>query len=319
MDSSPGLAAEIITQFIEAGVYSKRDFKCKKGMYRFRCSHYVGLMGIVCLLFVLGTTYSAITDASQRGAAIFVSVLFAVPSIPTLLLYLVAKVWLGEDKLVTRNLIGIKKTIYWRDITETYQSRDGGEFIVRAGKKKVWLYTFFKGSCIIESVVEEKTRENPHNIKSRNEYEKFVREDGTVILRGRKLYAVIGIAILLCTIGCIFLSVEGQWIAKAVVVALFAILGTWILLFYLMLRLYMDAEKVTYRNTFGITKKIRWVDFKHAYNEKNLGQPCITLKSKDNRIIRLYKGYLDGYEHIHRFIRQFHPGEKHKPKNHKRK
>jgi hypothetical protein len=76
----------------------------------------------------------------------------------------------------------------------------------------------------------------------------------------------------------------------------------------------MDAEKVAYRNLFGITREIRWQDLKVVRSEDFMRMACVTFTSKDKRKIRIYSGYLDGYEHIGKFARQFNPKKKRKRK-----
>jgi len=291
------------------------DYKCKNDTLIFKAYKFFGIVGFVGMLFVMGIVVVAITDSSQLGAKLFLIFFFSLPGVPLVLLYLVARVYLDEDKLVYRNPIGIKRTILWKDVTEIYSSPRNNGIVVCTGKRKLKLGDHFKGCYVIEEVIKEKCWSTFNEVSyEKSGYQHFIREDGSVVLKGRKLYAVIGGAMLLVAVGCLFLPVEGPPSAKALLVALFAIPGILVLLCSFTLRLSMDTEKIAYRNLIGITRAIRWQDLKSVRSEAIGRKACTIFTGKNGQKIRLSPGYLDGYDHIGKFVRQFNPKKKRKRK-----
>ena len=110
----------------------------------------------------------------------------------------------------------------------------------------------------------------------------FAIDGDTVVFGVYRFIIAIGLVSVLIAAGAAFIpDITG----KIIMIALFGLLGIPLLLYGLFARLYVDAEKIVYRNPVGIEKQIYWRDITSVYTASMQGDVRVC---SDNTYIVVY-------------------------------
>lgn len=123
---------------------------------------------------------------------------------------------------------------------------------------------------------------------------------GTIVFRVSRFIGGLGLLSILIAVGVAFIPDQP---GKIVLMALFLMLGVPLFLYAVFAKLYLDDEKVTYRNPIGIKKHIQWQDVRAIYTASVQGDLLIC---SDNTTITVYSHY-KGFIYIYQLLTELVP------------
>lgn len=305
------------------------DYKEEDGVLIFRVSALIGAAGLVGILIMLAMFIIILADSSQLGAKLFLAALFGLLSLPLFLTYIVSRVYIDAESITLCNALGKKKSIPWDDLKAVYTASQQGDIKICSEKAEILIYSYFKGSCLIEALIDKFCPEafGINALLGSSVIPKSYRKkNGALVFRTNKVIAGTSVLFLLFVLFIAFLPPErfepmgdSRLAAKLAVIAFFAIPSLILLLYSFVRRVYIDSEKIKYRNIIGLKKEILWRDAKDCETVFNDLGECLKVNGPDKTII-IGKGF-SGYELIADIIYNYCP-ERHsrkKPRVRKKK
>lgn len=125
-------------------------------------------------------------------------------------------------------------------------------------------------------------------------------KNGVYYFRIHRSVGYIGIALLLIAACAVFMP---HWIIQIMWLAVFMPIGLPVLLFWLVPKISIDEEKITYRNRIGVKTQILWRDVMHAYATTTHGSFMVL---SQNRHL-LVSSYICCYPQIRHFVEHYCP------------
>jgi hypothetical protein len=127
-----------------------------------------------------------------------------------------------------------------------------------------------------------------------------VRSDGTAVFRMHTIVGIYGLIGMLGIAACTFIP---DTAAMLLMIAIIGLLFIPFFLYYLFARLYINDEKIAYRNPLGKRREIVWEDLNAAIRLGSIGD---ILLLGNRKAIRLYP-YFSGFSVIKEKLHQYRP------------
>ncbi len=246
------------------------DYRAVNGALEFRPGRSSLWAGLVCLLITAAMGVAALfLSRYDRMGVLVLGGLFSALGIPVLLFHFIERLWLDDKKLVRRNALGARRTIYLRDIQALRFLPQRGHLLIQTSAGTLKLSPDFDGLYIINSYLGEccALSEEAAFAGEPKDFRNFPNQEGYLVFKGKKGDAVIGLILVIFAIGVNILMLALGWkpwldgtgiVGIAGFTVFFIGMGVAFSLPYLRVRLYISAEKIVYRNVLGKLTTLRW-------------------------------------------------------------
>lgn len=304
---------------ISGGMGTLNDCREKNGTLIFRVSSFIGGAGLVGVLSMLAVFISAIADSSQLESKLILGAMIGLLSLPLFLSYIVSKVYIDNEKITLRNPLGIKKSILWDDLKVVYTASNMGDIRVCSEKKEILIYSYFKGSYLIEALIDKFCPESfrlSSLLGSAVIPRSYRKKNGALVFRTNKVIAGVGVLFLLFALFIIIYPLNYSMTDKLAISAFFGVPGLILFLYSFVRRVCIDPGRIEYRNMVGLKKDICWADVEDRGTFKNNDIVYFKVCSRE-KTIKISKTF-SGYELIKEIIFHYCPA-KHSSKKVKRK
>ena len=171
----------------------KNVFRLESGQLVFQAQRFVIIIGLISVLIAGGAAF--IPDIAGK---IILMALFGVLGIPLLLYGLFARMYADAEKIVYRNLVGIKKQIYWRDVKAVYVASMHGDIVICNDDTRIILYSYYRGcefiECLIEMFVPEAC--DTQSVLKVSKSKEIRNEKDTTVFRIQKWIGILCVSVL---------------------------------------------------------------------------------------------------------------------------
>ncbi len=133
----------------------------------------------------------------------------------------------------------------------------------------------------------------------------YRKKTGMLVFRAKAYAGAAGLFLLFVFVAMFLAKVEdpSKIAGRLFLGALFGSSGLYLLLFFIVSRVYISAERIAYRSAFGMIKSIAWDDFKAVYKASQEG--ALKVCSDDNEIT-IYS-HFKGLPLIRTLLEKFRP------------
>lgn len=294
--------SEILKEFVNKSnvqkALNKQQLRVQNDTLIFSIQKSIKYFGMVLIAGSLGMFL-----IQNIAISIILFLLLGAIGTPLLLIGLFAAIYLDNEKIVYRNPIGIRKTIYWKDVKSVYFTSFGNEMKICSDDVTILPNTFYKGAEYLDEIIRTLIPEafDKDSILAIRKTKEFSNKDGIIVFRIRKWLAGIAIFFMLFfwvpMIAAFILddsplSISFIWLALLWNVPLILII-----IYTFRTRLYFGNNEITLKNCFGRIKSFQWNEIE-AVNRDNID--CIKLYSNNRRL--KISGNFAGYGLIHKLI-----------------
>jgi hypothetical protein len=306
----PGQAAKVAISAIAAAAAGAKDYKKINGTTVFRMSKYMGRLGGFSVLAGAVFAVLAILNVPPHviGWIVF-ALLFGGLGLPLFIAYVVSRVYVDDESITLKNSFGKRKQVFWRDIRCAYDVGVQHDIKICCSSGSMKIGAYFSGFKHLIALMEEH-RPGVFAAETVMASPGVKTADGAAFKRGKAIGNV-GIFMVLLGAGPALIPSEGiaNAVSKVFLAAFFGGCGIYFLLSCYVSRVVLNAESITYRNAFGMTRSIRWEDIRYANIRREKGRDTrefIRVTGRDRTIIKIPADYC-GYGVIKGVIRQRHP------------
>lgn len=217
----------------------------------------IGTVSALMTLFNFSPTW-------RLGCLCF-AVLFGGLGLPIVLTLLIAQVRVDAEKLTCRNAIGISRSVYWPDIQCAYTTSIQGNIKICGKYGNLRIGSEYAGFNHLKALIEQ-AHPGAFSPESVLESKAFKVAEG--IAAFRQAMGIINVGIFMVLLGSIvFLPLPAadtieNLIAKILLFVGFGTWGFYFILDGLVSRVYLEPERLVYRNFYGGKIAIDWRDIR---------------------------------------------------------
>lgn len=226
--------------------------------------------------------------------------------VPYFLYYLFARIYISDEKIVYRNLAGRRREIAWKDLNAAVSVGVFGDHMLYGGGETIRLFPYFSGFPVVLDLIRQ-YRPEAFDPEYALAHASEFRQQGTRghVFRWFKGFRTAGLIII--WYGCVIMLMPtdyNQLGIKLALISVFLIIGLMFFLPCLTMRLYIDDEKIMYRNVFAVTKQAHWDDVSsyrsYRLDQGGFNRGCIQIFCRDKKIITISPGFVgrDMIEHL---------------------
>jgi hypothetical protein len=255
-----------IDSMVEIAAGSKH-YKTSKGTTRFRASRSVGGLGLFSIVLGLVFVFPAVfSTASYAIGWLILTALFGLLGLPLVVTAAVSKVWATPQGITYRNAVGASRSIRWEDIRYVYAYSMQGDIKLcgRYGNLKIGSY--FAGFNHLKSLIEQ-ARPGVFSAETVLASEDFRTSEGFAVFRQGMALTNVGIFLALLGAGAALLPTYDsmvQLLSKIALSGSFVLMGLYFMLDGLVSRVYLEPDRLVFRNFCGIRTAVDWQDIRKA-------------------------------------------------------
>lgn len=306
----PGKVAETAVKFIAASAAGAKDYKTTNGTTVFRMSKHMGRLGGFSSLAGAVFVLLALLNVPPHviGWIVF-ALLFGGLGLPLFIAYLVSRVYVDDESITLKKSFGKCRQVFWRDIRCAYDVGIQHDIKICCDSGGMKIGSYFSGFNHLKALMEEH-RPGMFAAETVMASPGIKTAQGAAFRRGKAIGNV-GIFMALLAVAVAAIPSEGiaNALSKVLLIAFFGGCGIYYLLSCYVSRVVLDAEGITYKNAFGMTRSIRWEDIRYANVRKEKGRDTreyISVTGRDRTIIKIRADYC-GYKVIKGVIKKRHP------------
>lgn len=166
------------------------------GIAVFRLHISVGVYGFIGTLATAACRFIPQTDA-----VLMILVITWPLFIPFLLHYLIAWLYIDDEKITYRNLLGFRREIAWKDLNAAVRIGITGDMMLCGGGRKVRLYPYFSGFSYVLEMMRKYRPEAFDEAYMLSHAADFKAVDGRITFRWLKQFRTLAIIIMLYGFG----------------------------------------------------------------------------------------------------------------------
>lgn len=274
----------------------------------FRVRRSIGVIGVILLFLAVVIFIIPVTVFHSNIAQLFLVALFVIPSIPILLIFLVTKVDIDNEKVNYRNMLGKRRSIFWRDVACVDKLSPQGAVVICSQNTTIRLNSYIEQFKYLKTLVHHYYPNAFNTRQTLTAGMPGIRPaNGGAVFTLKRANAIASCVLIFLGIGYVFLFQDAkEVILKYMFISAHLILGLYFLISYLIVRVYIGEEKISYRNTLGMFTEIKWQDIKSARSRHDETREQLIITDGYRTIRGINIGFI-GFDLMKKMIKEKYP------------